>query len=73
MYKSIPSSISFKYINSSAECDRKVSPGPNFKDLQLKTDWAWESHKLIFLKRFLLAPNRDFQEWMTNLNSWSVA
>jgi hypothetical protein len=47
MYRSIPSSISFRYINSSAECDRKVSPGPNFKDLQLKpTDLkALESHK----------------------------
>jgi hypothetical protein len=49
--------------------------GPNFKDLQLKTDWSESvgDHKLFFLKRFLLALNRDFQEWMTNLNSWNVA
>ena|GEM_PF-4250980 len=32
IYKSTPSSISFTKINSSAECERNVSPGPNFKD-----------------------------------------
>lgn len=32
MYKSTPSSISFTKINSSAECERNVSPGPSFKD-----------------------------------------
>ncbi|SHG75880.1 hypothetical protein SAMN05444388_104153 [Flavobacterium johnsoniae] len=32
IYRSTPSTISFTKINSSAECERNVSPGPNFKD-----------------------------------------
>src|SRR5690606_28728063 len=40
IYNSIPSSISATWINSSAEWDRVLSPGPNFKDWQGKHAWS---------------------------------
>ena len=37
---SMPSSISFIKINSSAEWERVLSPGPNFIDWQVRAAWS---------------------------------